>query len=165
MFIKFIQQKNGDITFVDQGVQNGTLGRLGRSGILHPKYNCMTVFFAFDFEDLIKFRKPSVLTDPVEYKEAVEDPVIVHFQSCFKMSVRPWVKGCKHPYAAVYLEYKKKSPWRNEPMKPDDRTLSQKLLGLFSSLMPKKPMIEIVSFIHTRIYPFARKIRQKFSRK
>lgn len=44
MFLRYIRENQGDITFVDQGVQNGVLSKLGRSGILHPKYNCMTVF-------------------------------------------------------------------------------------------------------------------------
>lgn len=60
MFLRYIRENQGDITFVDQGVQNGVLSKLGRSGILHPKYNCMTVFFAFDYKNLIKLRKPPV---------------------------------------------------------------------------------------------------------
>lgn len=125
----------------------------------------MTILFAFDYDDLIRFRKPTVPIAPVEFKEAVEYPVIVHFQSCFKMSIRPWVKGCKHPYAAAYLEYKKKSPWKDEPMKPDDRTLPQKLLSFVSSVLPQKIMIETVSFIHTKIYPFARRLKQRNNKK
>ena len=109
MFLQYIRTNQGDITFVDQGVQNGVLSKLGRSGLLHPKYNCMTIFFAFDYKNLIKLRKPPVPGDPAQYQEAVENPAIVHFQSCFRMSIRPWVEGCKHPYAKNYLEYKTKN--------------------------------------------------------
>ena len=70
LFLKYIRDNQGDITFVDQGVQNGVLSKLGRSGILHPKYNCMTVFFAFDYKNLIKLRKPPVPGDPAEYRDA-----------------------------------------------------------------------------------------------
>ena len=87
MFLRYIRENQGDITFVDQGVQNGVLSKLGRSGILHPKYNCMTVFFAFDYKNLIKLRKPPVPGDPAQYREAVENPAIVHFQSPVRQDV------------------------------------------------------------------------------
>ena len=125
----------------------------------------MTVFFAFDYKNLIKLRKPPVPGKPAEFKEAVENPAIVHFQSCFRMSIRPWVVGCKHPYAKTYLEYKAKSPWKDEPMKPDDRTMPQKLLSFGTSIMPEGLMVSCISFVHTRIYPLARNIKQAINKK
>lgn len=165
MFLRYIRENQGDITFVDQGVQNGVLSKLGRSGILHPKYNCMTVFFAFDYKNLIKLRKPPVPGDPAQYREAVENPAIVHFQSCFRMSIRPWVEGCKHPYAKTYLAYKEKSPWKDTPMKPDDRTAPQKVLSAVTSAMPERLMVDCISFVHTKIYPLARNLKQRMNRK
>ena len=150
---------------MDQGVQNGVLSKLGRSGILHPKYNCMTVFFAFDYKNLIKLRKPPVPGDPAQYREAVESPAIVHFQSCFRMSIRPWVAGCKHPYAKTYLAYKAKSPWKDAPMKPDDRTAPQKVLSAVTSAMPEGLMVDCISFVHTKIYPLARNLKQRMNKK
>ena len=164
MFLQYIRENQGDITFVDQGVQNGVLSKIKRSGILHPKYNCMTVFFAFDYKNLIKLRKPPIPGDSAMYKEAVENPAIVHFQSCFRMSIRPWVIGCKHPYAKKYLEYKAKSPWKDEPMKPDDRTVPQKLLSFGTSIIPEGLMVSCISFVHTKIYPLARNIKQRMNK-
>ena len=165
MFLRYIRENQGDITFVDQGVQNGVLSKLGRSGILHPKYNCMTVFFAFDYKNLIKLRKPPVPGDPAQYREAVENPAIVHFQSCFRMSIFPWVAGCKHPYAKTYLAYKAKSPWKDAPMKPDDRTAPQKVLSAVTSAMPEGLMVDCISFVHTKIYPLARNLKQRMNKK
>lgn len=165
MFLRYIRENQGDITFVDQGVQNGVLSKLGRSGILHPKYNCMTVFFAFDYKNLIKLRKPPVPGDPAQYREAVENPAIVHFQSCFRMSIRPWVASCKHPYAKTYLAYKAKSPWKDTPMKPDDRTVPQKVLSAVTSAMPEGLMVDCISFVHTKIYPLARNLKQRMNKK
>ena len=165
LFLQFIRDNQGDITFVDQGVQNGVLSKLNRSGLLHPKYNCLTIFFAFDYKNLIKLRRPPVPGKASDYKEAVKDPAIVHFQSCFRLSVRPWVKGSKHPYAKTYLEYKAKSPWKEEPMKPDDRTGPQKLLNFGASIMPEGLMVASISVVHTKLYPLARNIRQKINRK
>ena len=163
MFLKYIHDNQGDITFVDQGVQNGVLSKIKRSGILHPKYNCMTIFFSFDYKNLIKLRKPPLPGNPAEYKEAVDNPAIVHFQSCFRMSIRPWNVGCKHPYAKTYLEYKAISPWKDEPMKPDDRTVPQKVLSFVANTMPEGLMVNCISFIHKKIYPLARSIKHKIN--
>lgn len=160
MFLQYIRDNQGDITFVDQGVQNGVLSKLGRSGLLHPKYNCMTVFFAFDYRNLIKLRKPPIPGDPVQYQEAVSNPAIVHFQSCFRMSIRPWVEGCKHPYARTYLAYKAKSPWKDTPMRPDDRTIPQKILSFVTSIMPESLMVGCISVVHAQIYPLIRNLKQ-----
>ena len=165
MFLQYIRDNQGDITFVDQGVQNGVLSRIKRSGILHPKYNCMTVFFAFNYENLIKLRKPPVPGNPEQYREAVENPAIVHFQSCFRMSIRPWVVGSKHPYTKKYLEYKAKSPWRDTPMMADDRTVPQKLLSFGTSIMPENLMVSCISVVHTKIYPLARNLKQALKKK
>ena len=76
------------------------------------------------------------------------------------MSIRPWVVGCKHPYAKIYLEYKAKSPWKDEPMKADDRTVPQKLLSFGASVVPEGLMVPCISFVHTKVYPLVRNIKQ-----
>ena len=164
MFLKFIRDHQGDITFVDQGVQNGVLSKINRSGLLHPKYNALTVFFDFDYNNLIKLRRPPVPGDALQYKEATETPAIVHFQSCFRSGLRPWVKGCKHPFASVYLAYKAKSPWKDEPMRPDDRTTPQKVLNLAARMIPERMMVFGVSVLHTKVYPLVRNMKQKIKR-
>ena len=157
--LEFIRDHQGDITYVDQGVQNGVLGKLDKSGYMHPKYNCLTAFFAFKYDDLMRLRKPPVPMDRKQYEEAVANPAIVHFQSCFKMSLRPWVKGCKHPYTLEYQTYKAMSPWADSPMRKDDRTVPQKLLSAGTSIMPNGLMIRCISFAHTVVYPAARSLK------
>lgn len=164
-FLQFIHDNQGDITFVDQGVQNGVLAKINKSGLLHPKYNCLTVFFDFDYNSLIKLRRPPVPGNPEDYRSAIKNPAIVHFQSCFRSGLRPWVVGCKHPYAKTYLEYKAKSPWKDTPMKLDDRTTPQKLLNWGAGIMPEGLMVFVISIIHTKIYPMMRNIKQKMNRK
>jgi len=164
LFLQFIHNNQGDITFVDQGVQNGVLSKEKRSGLLHPKYNCLTVFFDFQYESLIKLRRPPIPGKPEDYKNATSTPAIVHFQSCFRSGLRPWVAGCKHPYAKVYLQYKMRSPWKNEPLREDDRTLPQKLLNFGAGIMPEKLMVAVVSIIHTKLYPMARNIKQRIKK-
>ena len=89
----------------------------------------------------------------------------MHFQSCFRSGLRPWVKGCKHKYAPAYLEYKAKSPWKDEPMRPDDRTVPQKALNFVAGIMPEKMMIFGVSILHTKVYPLMRNLKQKINGK
>ena len=57
-FLDFIIAHNGDITYVDQGVLNGVLAKKGLVKVVHTKYDAMTVFFDFNFKDLMKVRKP-----------------------------------------------------------------------------------------------------------
>lgn len=158
MCADFIRKYGGNVTYVDQGVQNGVLSGIGKSGLLHPKYNCLTVFFAFGYEDLMALRKPPIAMDRGKYEEAVRSPAVVHFQSCFRIGKRPWVNGSTHPYAPEYRMYEWRSPWRDEPPMPDDRTIPQKVLGAVTDILPEKFMIRSVSFAHTKIYPAARSL-------
>jgi lipopolysaccharide biosynthesis glycosyltransferase len=161
LFLEYIRDNQGDITYVDQGVQNGVVAGRGKSGLLPPKYNALTVFFDFTYENLIKLRKPPVPMTKEAHREAVEHPAIVHFQSCFKSGVRPWVKGCKHPMLEKYLAYKAKSPWADSPWRPDDRTTPQKLLNFGANIMPQGLMVSCVSFMHTKVYPMVRGLKKK----
>ena len=165
MFLDFIRAHRGDITFVDQGVQNGVLSGINRSGLLHPKYNCLTIFFAFSYQNLIRLRQPPVPMDEHEYRQAVGSPAIVHFQSCFRLGLRPWTKGCKHPYTDVYLHYKRRTPWKDEPLRPDDRTFAQKALNLLAISMPETWMVSVISVLHTKLYPLMRDIKQSVKHK
>ena len=161
MCADFIRERGGDITYVDQGVQNGVLSGLGKTGCLPPKYNALTILFAFDYDSLMKLRRPPVPMGREEYREAVNSPYIVHFQSCFKMGKRPWMKGCTHPFASEYRLYKDSSPWREDPYMPDDRTLPQKALGAAAGTIPETMMIGFISFLHAKVYPTARQIKQR----
>lgn len=159
--LQFIRECSGDITFVDQGVQNGVISKLGKSGLLPPKYNSITIYYDFTYENILKLRKPPVHGNAEDYKEARENPAIVHFQSCFRSGVRPWTKGCKHPLTGTYLAYKAKTPWKDEPFRPDDRTIPQKLLKFGTDLLPENLMVDLVSIVHAKIYPMARNLKQK----
>lgn len=160
MFLDFIKDRKGDITYADQGVQNGVLSRSGRSGYLHPRYNCMTIFFAFGYDELMRLRKPPVLMDREEFEEAVKDPAIIHFQSCFRMSVRPWERGCVHPYTNIFRILMAMTPWGDEPLFPDSRTIPQKILSAAASRMPESVMVPCISVLHTKIYPAGRMLKR-----
>lgn len=158
-FYKFIRSRNGNITYVDQGVLNGVMSAKGLVEVIHTKYNAMTVFFDFNYKDLMKIRKPQRCLSEQEYNEAVSDPYIVHFTSCFMSGTRPWNENNPHPYAGEYLKYKEMSPWKDNPMIPDDRGSAKKMMTKVCNIMPKGLMIAVISVVHSKLYPMVRKMK------
>lgn len=117
-FLAFLRTRGGDVTYVDQGVLNGTLGALGQTGALPPRFGAPTVLFDFPYRDLLRLRRPAHPPTEAEWRAAVEDPAVVHFTACFYSGSRPWNADCPHPFAAEYLAHKAASPWREEPPRP-----------------------------------------------
>lgn len=165
MFLRYIRENQGDITFVDQGVQNGVLSKLGRSGILHPKYNCMTVFFAFDYKNLIKLRKPPVPGDPTQYPGSGGESGDCPLPVVLSHEHPPVGGGLQAPVRQDVSGIQGEKPWKDTPMKPDDRTVPQKVLSAVTSAMPEGLMVDCISFVHTKIYPLARNLKQRMNKK
>lgn len=153
-FIDFIIRYNGKVPYDDQGVINGTIAKSMK--IISPIYNSTTVVFDFStYEKLHKYRKPENYYTEAEYIESVNNPVIVHFSTSF-LSVRPWVRGCKHPYAGEWLKYKTMTPWSDVPLKTDNRSLTKKFsTGIYHAL-PESIAIKIAGGIHSRVIPMVR---------
>lgn len=160
-FIEFMIARNGSITYVDQGVLNGVLAKKGLVKVIPTKYNVMTVFFDFNFKELIKLRHPEHYLSEEEYNEAVSDPYIVHYTSCFYSGTRPWNEKNNHPYVGEYLEYKAMSPWKDTPQLPDNRKKLKKLMTTVCNIMPKGMMIAIISLVHSKLYPMVRALKGK----
>ena len=160
-FIEFMIARNGSITYVDQGVLNGVLAKKGLVKVIPTKYNVMTVFFDFNFKELIKLRHPEHHLSEEEYNEAVNDPYIVHYTSCFYSGTRPWNEKNNHPYVGEYLEYKAMSPWKDTPQLPDNRKKLKKLMTTVCNIMPKGMMIAIISLVHSKLYPMVRALKGK----
>ena len=160
-FLDFIIAHNGDITYVDQGVLNGVLAKKGLVKVVHTKYDAMTVFFDFNFKDLMKVRKPEHHLSEQEYSETVTDPYIIHYTSCFLSGTRPWNENNNHPFVGDYLKYKAMSPWKDFPQYPDDRKKSKKLMTSVCNAMPKGMMIAVISLVHSKLFPMARALKQK----
>ena len=76
-----IKKKNGNVFFFEQTLTNYSCK--GKIYKLHPKYNCYTLFFAFDYKNLIRWRKPTIFYTEKEVAEAKEKPAIIHFTRNF----------------------------------------------------------------------------------
>ena len=99
-----IKERNGNVFFFEQTLMNYACK--GKIYKLHPKYNCYTLFFAFTYKNLMRWRKPTDFYTEREVDEAKDKPVIVHFTRNFYMLSRPWVKNCDHPMCDEYQKYK-----------------------------------------------------------
>lgn len=112
--LEFIKKYNGQIPQSDQGALNAILSH--ETALLNPKFNSITIFYDFTYENMLIYRKPPVFYSKKEITEAVTNPVIIHFTTSF-LSRRAWIEGSEHPYTDRWLEYKYMSPWKDEPLK------------------------------------------------
>lgn len=159
MYIEFINKYNGDITYMDQGVLNGVLGSMDKIGLLPLIYNAQTVFFDFKYDQIKQYRRPVLAYSQKDYEEAVKDPVIVHFTSCFISGTRPWNEKNNHVYRKEFLNYRKLTPWGNNPLWIDDRKLGKKLLTIICNILPLSIVLSMISVVHSELYPMIRNIK------
>lgn len=145
----------GAFPFVDQGVMNAVLARQGLIRVIPPKYNAMTLLFTLDYESILAMRSPARgHMTRAEYDEAVSRPVIVHFTPLFLLGNRPWHgRYTRHPYGELYRKYKAASPWRDEPYRPNRRTLLRRAATWVCAHMPRPWMVCCVSLLYARIIP------------
>lgn len=161
-FTKFISDRKGDCTYMDQAPLNGVLGSENKILELDAKYNAQRIFFDFDYKHLLKLRKPSHYLSLEQYNEAINDPVIVHFTPVFITGTRPWQVKDNHKFTLEYKHYKEISEWKNEPYRKDNRTLRKKIMTIMCKICPNFIMIPIMSYLHATWYPKKRiKIMEK----
>lgn len=111
--LDFISRHNGEVEKGDQGALNAVLSK--DTCCFHPKYNAVTVFFDFTYEEMLRYRQPPDYYSKNEVLSAVDDPVIIHYTRSF-LSKRPWMQGCEHRYKEEWLKYKTLSPWKGFPL-------------------------------------------------
>lgn len=160
-FLDYIASRNGNITYVDQGVFNGVLGGSGLVKEIHPKYNALTIFFCFSYDELMRLRKPRSPMSRQEFEESLNDPWILHFQSCFMSRGRPWNPHNDHPFVQEFLQCKERSPWKTMPLYPDNQKLLKRWMTWAAKHMPRRIMISVMSLLHTKVYPFVRVLKGK----
>ncbi len=130
-FIEFIAKYDGHPPLLSEG----TISAVCRGKILslHPKYNLLSGILSFSQKTMSHiygrpFYSPSII------KEAIENPVIIHFLSAFYN--RPWCKKCTHPYKDKFLHYKSLSVWRDLPLEDKDIAFRVKVIKTLYSCFP-----------------------------
>lgn len=129
----FIRAHKGIVQQGDQGVLNAVLSK--KVCIFSPRYNFLTNYSAFPYDDMLLYRKPVNIYSEEEIAEAKISPCIIHYTSSF-MVARPWENGAEHPYKALWMDYKSKSPW-NEEIQKEKRMKKWKMV--YVKLVEKIP--------------------------
>lgn len=100
--ISFICNTTSRTVMVDQDALNVVLK--GTVKYLHPKFNCLSLFFAK--ENYVRNR---VLKDDYNHiMEAIKRPVIIHY-----VLKKPWHKGDYVPKREIWFHYLAMTEWRN----------------------------------------------------
>ena len=146
---RVIHKNNGNVFFFEQTLMNFSCR--GKIMKLHPKYNTYTLFYAFEYENLLRWRKPTIFYTKSEIEEAKNNPAIIHFTRNFYMLSRPWVKGCDHPLSDKYIEYKQLTPWKD--LEEDNRNSRQKKKYAFWHYLPQHFLCFCASVIYNDIRP------------
>lgn len=157
-FLDFIKSQGGYIPFPDEGVLNAVFD--GDILLLPLRYNAMTQIFAFSYKQIFCARGIKHYYSQEEVEEAKRHPVMIHFNSNFYISVRPWVKGCTHPFAKRYLEYRNMTPWKEEPLWENPNTRLQRLYTRFCYAIPKPIAIWTARLITLYITPLKHRYRK-----
>lgn len=131
-FVEFIDFYHGNVFHHDQGTINGVLR--GKMLALPPKYNAMSVFFTMNRASLLTYYGMHDYYSEKELAEAKQQPVILHFTPAFVN--RPWVAGCRHPYAPQYVKYLRLSPWQEAALQPDRRSRAERFVSFIYNYLP-----------------------------
>ena len=145
-----IKKFHGNVPYADQGILN--LALQGKIKLDHPRYNCMSIFTAVSFDDLLKYRKPSACYSSADIEDAKKDPSIVHFVTLFCIS-RPWFKKSSGPFFDEWRQYKQLTPWNAAPARKSQKNLFQRLGACLYIFAPKGISLAILGFLHARIKP------------
>ena len=125
----------------------------GKVKIIPPKFNCTTSIFAFDYENMKRYRKPTTYCSKEEFEEAKEHPIVVHFTKNQIIQSRPWIEGCEHPYKDYYLEVKRNTVLANEPLWKSDRKKTNKIVNFIYSKLSKRFVAVSLGYVHSYLYP------------
>lgn len=131
--LDYLRKYPDRIRFNDQDVMNVVLQ--DEKKILPLKYN-MQEGFLYKRNQNFEWRKYGN-----DWKDAIKNPTIIHYTH----EIKPWYKGCPHPYINEYFKYKSMTIWKDLPLKeykmniPDDwigkiKYYIKKTLGVKSSI-------------------------------
>ena len=128
-FIACIAKYDGSPPVLSEGVINKVCK--GKIKIIHPKYNLMSGLLYYK-KNL--FQKMEGFYSYETLREAVQDPVIIHYLSDFYN--RPWDVNCTHPYKDRYLYYKSVSHWKNVPLQDNKLSLRLRTIKFLYKYFP-----------------------------
>ena len=159
-FTDYIKKYGSSLGYLDQDVLNGVVPTTKKK-VLPMRYNMISIYYYATYEQVLKIRRSKDFYSKKEYLNAVQNPGIVHFTTCFLDGLRPWNEGNTHPYRNRFLRYKAMSPWAEEPMWEVKRTIFGKLKAAFVKKAPRFFVYEVASILHGVVVPNQNLINMK----
>lgn len=159
-FTNYICKYGSSLAYLDQDVLNGVVESKKKT-VLPIRYNVLSIYYYTTYKQLLTIRRSNAFYSENEFKESVENPALVHFTTCFLDGVRPWIEGNKHPYLNEFLNYKKMSPWNDEPICEDKRSITSKIKSMLIKTVPKAVICQMASILHGIVVPNINLIRMK----
>lgn len=158
-FKKIIQGLNGNVFFVEQTLLNSVCR--GKIIKLNAEYNSYTLFYAFSYKNLIRWRKPTLFYTSEEVEYAMNNPKIIHYTNNFYMISRPWVEHSEHPMADEFRKYMKMIGWNT--LDKDTRSFKQKFVHKLIHCVPPCILAYMVNFLYNTYRPIylSAKAKQK----
>ncbi|MCI8638460.1 MAG: glycosyltransferase family 8 protein [Coprococcus sp.] len=142
----YCNKNGGYVFFMEQTAFNAALDN--NILIIHPKYNVYSMMQCLTYEELLRLRKAERFYTKDEIAEAVARPAIIHLTNSFLLINRAWYENSNHPCRDMYQEYKKLTPWKNEPDFPDMRKSKAKVVQFFVDHLPKTLVIGFASNLY-----------------
>lgn len=158
LFKKFLREHR-QLSFVDQPVLNGCV-KNSEKLVVPLNFNAYSIIYYLKYNNLKRAKRVSQYYSEAEVKDAVENPWIVHFTTCFMDGSRPWIENNSHPLLGKYLDYRRRSEWGGEPLWKDSRgTLKRAAYKIFR-ILPQSFVAFSIGFIHNGIIPLMKKIKK-----
>ena len=153
-FTEYISKYGSSLAYLDQDVLSSVVEQ-NKKLKLPIRYNVLSIYFYATYEQVLKIRRSKAVDfySKEEFLNAVKNPAIVHFTTCFLDGLRPWIKGNQHPYLKHFLEYKKMSPWMDVPLQEDKRSSLVKLRTAMIRKAPRLVLCQIASILHGVVIP------------
>ena len=107
--IDYVKSFDGNPPFVDQGTINHICKDYKK--ILNPQYNVINPMFMFSVEKIKKLFNMKTYYTQQEIDYAKINPKVIHYTG--ELYNRPWFLNCDHPLKDVYIDYLRKSPWKD----------------------------------------------------
>ena len=151
-FTEYITRYGSSLGYLDQDVLNGVVPTTQKV-VLPLRYNVISIYFYASYQQILKIRRSKAFYSEKEFNEAVHNPGIVHFTTCFLDGLRPWIDGNEHPYRNEFLRYKAMSPWADELLWDDKRSALEKFKSIFVKKAPRGLVCEVASILHGIVVP------------
>lgn len=152
-----IKEYNGILDFPD----NDIICKLLQDDIyyLPLRYNIISLFYMCKYNEISAARWPQYMYTEDEVNSAIRKPCIVHFDTFFMVNGRPWMQNCDHKMTPVYLKYREKTAWANEPLRPSSMTNKRRLIQIVRKIVPRFIFIRLIGVMHGLIRPLLQKKR------